>query len=146
MMVDARTFRDPICATLAWVVMYYIFLYSQSVVTFYLYLTAKADEKDDKKVSFGKIKYQSSGKLQLTIQRTVGNTMEQAFPFLMGLWLHAAFVSPSSAASVGYIYVITRSYYPFAFYLGLPYLLLSTVPGYACIFYLFFQVFTSTNS
>ena len=147
----AKTFEAPIEATLAYLALYFVFLYFQAGVghlQFYLakkkaYSDAKAKgEKAVEKVSYGKIKYgaQSHDKLSLTAQRTVGNLMEQAIPFLTSLWLHAVFVSPESAANVAWIYIITRSYYPIVFYLGLPYILFSTFPGYGCIFYLLYKL------
>ena len=141
----AKTFEAPIKATFAYLVLYFVFLYFQAGVGHVQFYLAKkkaqsdAKEKGEKveKVSYGKIKYgQSNDKLSLTALRTVGNLMEQAIPFLTSLWLHAVFVSPEGAANVAWIYIITRSYYPIAFYLGMPYILFSTLPGYGCIFYL----------
>jgi hypothetical protein len=31
-------------------------------------------------------------------KRTVGNMMEQGFPFIVTLWLHAVFINPFNAA------------------------------------------------
>jgi len=71
--------------------------------------------------------------------------MEQAIPFLASLWLSAIYGSSKYATQIGWVYIITRSYYPFVFYYGLPYLLLSTVPGYACISALLYNVVYSIN-
>ena len=71
--------------------------------------------------------------------------MEQAIPFLTSLWLSAIYGSPKYATQIGWVYIITRSYYPFVFYYGLPYLLLSTIPGYACISALLYNVIYSIN-
>ena len=62
--------------------------------------TVKGEEKT-KKPSYADIKYRSTDKVSLVFARTVGNLMEQAIPFLTGLWLHAIMVSPSVAASIG---------------------------------------------
>lgn len=115
-------------------------LYSQ------LKAQAKKDGKDAKTlVSFKDFKYASTDRLPLLLDRTVGNTMEQAIPFLTALWMHAAFVSVDSAALVGWIYVVTRAIYPVGFYLGLPWILLSTGPGYACIAYLLYTCVAGGN-
>ena len=104
-------------------------------------MKAKAKkEGKDTVVSFKEFKYASTERIPLLLDRTVGNTMEQAIPFLTALWMHAVFVSPDSAGFIGWIYVITRAFYPVGFYFGLPFVLLSTVPGYACIIYLLYTV------
>ena len=138
-------YSAPLKATAAYFILYYIFLYLESGVAFYLFHIAKSNVVKDNakvKVSFTKIKYDNAdNKLWLVAKRSVGNTMEQAFPFLTAMWLHAFFVSPQSAAAVAWVYIATRSYYPIVFYFGLPWILFSTLPGYACIFYLFYRLF-----
>ena len=118
----AKTFEAPIKATLAYLVLYFVFLYFQAGVGHVQFYLAKkkaqsdAKEKGEKveKVSYGKIKYgQSNDKLSLTAQRTVGNLMEQAIPFLTSLWLHAVFVSPEGAR----YRVLSRDAIYFVFYL-----------------------------
>jgi hypothetical protein len=49
----------------------------------------------------------------LAVDRIVGNTQEQMVPFLLSMWLHAAFVSPARASVLGLAYVILRATYPF---------------------------------
>lgn len=48
----------------------------------------------------------------LAVDRAVANTHEQMGPFLASMWLHALFVSPSSAAVLGGVYVVLRAVYP----------------------------------
>ncbi len=48
----------------------------------------------------------------LAVDRVVINTQEQMMPVLFGLWLHALFVSATTATWLGAIYVILRSCYP----------------------------------
>ena len=48
----------------------------------------------------------------LSADRAVINTQEQMVPFLASLWLHAFFVSPSSASIFGGVYVGLRALYP----------------------------------
>eukprot|EP01035_Chromulina_nebulosa_P021806 gene21806-28224_t len=94
----AKQFEAPIKATIAYCALYYFFLYFQAGVghlQFYLAKKKAASEakakgeKNVEKVSYGKIKYgtQSHDKISLTAQRTVGNLMEQAIPFLTSLWI-----------------------------------------------------------
>ena len=49
----------------------------------------------------------------LAVDRAVINTHEQMGPFLVSLWMHAVFVSPSTAAALGAVYVALRVLYPF---------------------------------
>jgi len=138
--------KSVIHVTIAYIILYYVFLYTQSFIVWFRYFKAKATNKDkDKPVKFNAIKYDKSqgDKLSLTGDRTVGNLMEQAIPFLTSLWLCATYGSPEYASKVGWIYVITRSYYPLAFYYGLPYLLFSTIPGYLCVTALLYNVISS---
>lgn len=44
-------------------------------------------------------------------ERVVGNTLEQAFPFLAGLWLQAIFVNPAQAMVLGWLYIAFRAMY-----------------------------------
>ena len=48
----------------------------------------------------------------LAADRAVINTQEQQVPFLASLWLHASFVSITSATVCGLLYVLLRSLYP----------------------------------
>jgi len=65
--------------------------------------------------------------------RTAGNMQEQSLPFLLALWLHAAFVpgGAHSAAPLGWAWLLARAMYPFVFARGVPALFVSTVPCYA---------------
>lgn len=67
--------------------------------------------------------------------RTVGNTLEQLVPFLGSLWLFALFVDAERTRLTGALYILSRAAYPFLFWRGSPYILLSTLPGYAVIAY-----------
>lgn len=85
-------------------------------------------------------RYRSTDRLAVTADRTAGNIVEQSVPFIAGLWLCAVFHSAEYATWVGWLWIASRSIYPFAFYYGLPYLLFSTVPGYLFIGMLFYPV------
>ena len=139
--MDINGYKSIIKVLAAYVLLYFCFLYLQSGIKFYVYFQAKSAPKDKgEKVSYASIKYNSKDRLSLMVDRTVGNTMEQAIPFLLALGLNTVFISADNAAWYGWIYIATRSYYPFAFRLGLPYLLFSTIPGYGCIAALLWEV------
>ena len=125
-------YKDPIKVTVSFLGLYYAFLSLQSFSKFYIFNKAKTESKGEK-VNFAKIKYGSTDRIALMGDRSVGNLLEQSVPFLTSLWLHAVFVSPQSAATLGWAYLGFRSIYPVVFYKGLPYLFLSTIPGYAII-------------
>jgi hypothetical protein len=129
----AQQFKEPIWVTIAYIGLYYCFLFGQALTKMYVYHFTNAAVIKDKKLSYSKFKYEFKGPLALTLDRTVGNTLEQAIPFLLGLWLSAVFSSPHIAAKFGWLYIASRLIYPFCFYGGLPWLLMSTVPGYLFI-------------
>ena len=141
---DANKFQGPILVTLAYFLMYYAFLFFQSGLKFYLYFKAKnGGNKDSEKpkVSFSKIKYQSTERLALVGDRSVGNTLEQLGPFIVGLWLYAVFVSTSTATTLGFLYLIFRLIYPLCFWFGIPWIFISTIPGYAIISWFFISLY-----
>jgi hypothetical protein len=51
--------------------------------------------------TLAEVKYGGISSRVRSADRTVGNYLEQTPPFLAALWLHAAFVSPASAAAGG---------------------------------------------
>lgn len=70
--------------------------------------------------------------------RTVGNTLEQAIPFLFLMWMEAYFVNARTAQLLGWIYVAFRFFYPIGWgYYGQFNLLVevATQPNYIIIFY-----------
>lgn len=124
------TYRGPIRVTVCYILLYYVFIIIQVVLKFYTYFREKGK---DAKVRLSDIKYNSLDPLVLTGNRTVGNALEQAIPFLVSLWLHSIFVDVEYATFIGGIYVLTRSYYPLVFRSGGIMVFLSTFPNYACI-------------
>merc|ERR1712048_398860 len=58
-----------------------------------------------------------SPKLQMA-DRSLGNLLEQALPFLFGLWTQAFFINIKAAEVLGTFIVITRLLYPFWYSLG----------------------------
>ncbi len=72
----------------------------------------------------------------LATTRTVGNYLEQAFPFLLSMYMHAALVDANAASRCGWIWLLARCYYPFVFKVPFPGVLLSTAPAYGSILYM----------
>eukprot|EP00614_Pseudopedinella_elastica_P013805 CAMPEP_0172585440 /NCGR_PEP_ID=MMETSP1068-20121228/4865_1 /TAXON_ID=35684 /ORGANISM="Pseudopedinella elastica, Strain CCMP716" /LENGTH=119 /DNA_ID=CAMNT_0013379903 /DNA_START=124 /DNA_END=483 /DNA_ORIENTATION=+ len=99
------------------------------------YILAKDDDKQ-KKLGFRQIKYDSKSGLGLVSDRTFLNMLEQSPLFLLGLWMHAVFISPDSAAAAGWLYLPFRAIYPVVFRMGMPWLFLSTFPNYFVVMYL----------
>ena len=64
--------------------------------------------------------------------------MEQAAPFLIALFIHAALVDARTATRYGWVWLGSRALYPFVFRMPFPGLLVSTVPAYCCILYMLF--------
>mmetsp|Transcript_23934 Transcript_23934/g.46642 ORF Transcript_23934/g.46642 Transcript_23934/m.46642 type:complete len:189 (+) Transcript_23934:1-567(+) len=148
--IDFPSSRDlaPVgLVSVAWISLMYMFLYGQSAAVFYTYKNTRAKGESKRLVegkdgeaappSFAAIKYRGKGsRINLAASRTVGNMIEQALPFLLSLWMHAIFVSPDNAAVAGWVWLGFRAIYPLVFLKGLPWLLISTVPGYAVVLYL----------
>jgi len=80
---------------------------------------------------------------KLIADRGVINTLEQAWPFLAGMWLHAIFVNPSQAQLLGWLYILFRAPYVifYGFYGTFNTLCeLSTQANYIIVVYLSFAV------
>ena len=111
---------------IAWVGLYFCFLFSQSYRVFNSVSKGKGD--------IGSVKYgNAGGRSILTGNRTVANMVEQSFPFLASLGLHALLVNVASAAQLGWYWLFFRAIYPFVFAMGPPMLFVSTIPGYALL-------------
>ena len=90
----------------------------------------------------------TSRTLALVMDRSVANFVEQMGPFLASTWLHALLVpdGPSAAARLGCLYIVSRAVYPIFFYIGHPWLQISTVPGYLCIAYQLYAAMCATRT
>ena len=143
---SARELSPLALVTTVYIALLYCFFFAQSYVKIWLIQNARgsANRLKSSDVRYcdpvvAKIKYDvASGSIAaLVADRAVGNTLEQAIPFLVASWLHAVFVPAGAAlsAKLAYMYILSRFIYPLCFYCGHPYLLLSTVPGYLIIFY-----------
>ncbi len=138
-MPDAVYYKGPLQVSVAFLILYFLFLFFQGLSKYYIYLKEKGTNKN---VNMTKIKYfgGSTDRLVLTGDRTAGNMVEQSVPFLASLWLCAIFHSPSEATKLGWYWLASRVIYPFVFHKGMPYLLLSTCPGYVFIGMLLYPV------
>lgn len=131
MSLSQNQYSGVVQVTIAFLLMYYAFLFGQS---FMKHKVFKELKKQDPSISFGKVKYgQGIDRRCTAVDRAVGNTMEQAIPFLTTLWLCAVFGDPGEATALGWSYIFFRAFYPFVFYKGGIWLLMSTVPGYLII-------------
>jgi uncharacterized MAPEG superfamily protein len=142
--LTASNFAPVIRVSIAWAVLYYGFLFFQSWSALYALSLMKTSKVDAKTPSLQDVKYRvpTSAKhpIALNADRTVGNMMEQSFPFLLSLWLHAIFISVDGAAKLGWAWLLSRVIYPAVFTSGIPILFLSTMPGYLFILLLFVPV------
>ena len=128
--LDVKQFRPVILVTIGWTALYFCFLQGQAAAAFWIHRQWReaGNKKDDgssptkrpmQPLSFADVKYGPSrtahGRLILTMDRSVGNLLEQTPPFLMALWLHAFTVSPHDAAWYGWVWLVLRATYPVAF-------------------------------
>ena len=129
---SSKTYYAPVLVvTVAWVLLHYTFLFGQSAMAFHVL----GKEKRAGLISLRSIKHGGQGgKLMLMANRTVGNFMEQSVAFVPGMWLCAFFYDSFSAAVLGWLWLITRTYYPFVYNQPFPALWFSTIPGYVLIF------------
>ena len=86
-------------------------------------------------------RYFGQDRRMLAVDRAVANTHEQMVPFVVALWLHAVFVSPTAATILGLAYVVLRSLYPVLLGRELggtqsKRVFAVTGPSYAIVFYL----------
>ena len=137
---EEQLFHSVIRVSLGWALLYFIFLFFQSATKFRAHSQVRAQHKknDDAPAwaapTLREVKYYGAGgDLGLLGDRTAGNMLEQSVPFLLALWLHAIFVAPSTAARIGWCWLLSRAVYPVCFRAGVPWLFISTLPGYLFI-------------
>lgn len=133
--LDALTFRGPIAVTVAYFGLWYFLLLGLQRGTKYKLLAEYAARGEQFDRYFGQ------DPRMLAVDRAVINTQEQMVPFLASLWLHAMFVSPATATTLGAVYVVLRALYPLL--LGKRVsktqskrVIFVTGPAYAVVFYL----------
>jgi hypothetical protein len=129
--------------TCAWFCMFYMFLFHQSYVHHCVYIKMVGDSKKNDKKEFINLKKLKAGNYDdesvLVVNTTVRNTIEQSLTFLPLLWLCAALGGDSGvdhSTIAGWTWVIARFFYPILYDMGMPWLLLSTLTGYAAQLYL----------
>jgi hypothetical protein len=139
-------FKGAVAGTILYLALYlFVFIQFQSYSKFYLLAKKKAEVRsrdgNADKVSFRAVKYYNSRDMMaLAGDRCVGNFMEQAIIFLPLLWMHAVFVDPSQSFTICAWYTAFRSYYPITFFVRVPVIFLSTIPGYGILIYLMHQL------
>ena len=137
---DVEALAPVFLVSAAHMLLLYVLLFSQSSTAFKEHAKAKkeAKAKGGKIPSFVDVKY--GGRAYsgvLAADRAVGNLLEQSLPFVLSLYIHAAVVSASGAAFVGWCWLATRALYVLVFTKPFPWIFLSTIPSYWCITYLF---------
>jgi uncharacterized membrane protein YecN with MAPEG domain len=104
--MSARTFAGPLSVTVAYVLVYYVFIANQLRVRMNLRRAYRARGE-----SFDR--YLGGDREMLAADRYVGNMLEHMPAFLLLLWLNAIFVDPRGTSVAGAIYVGARVIYPF---------------------------------
>lgn len=127
---DAGSCGAVLRVVLAWLCMYFCFLFFQSLQRFCT--------KSGRPILFGSTLYagcDKNGDPKATQigDRTTGNMAEQSVPFLCVLALHATLLDSSRAAQLGWLWLLFRAIYPVVYAHGIPLLFVSTLPGYAII-------------
>lgn len=125
--LDATRLRPVVLCSIGWCALYFCFLQGQAAAAFWIHKKRRASAsskkedggtRDKKAIDFADVKYGSNRAQQgliLTMDRSVGNLLEQTPPFLLALWLHALTVSPHAAAWYGWLWLLLRASYPIAF-------------------------------
>lgn len=129
-LLNREHFRPVVLVTVGWSALYFTFLFAQNAAAFWVHKVRREDgrkKSDDapgsphsgrKPLEFADVKYgreRSKGGLIFTMDRTVGNMLEQSLPFLLGVWLYALTISPVSAAYYGWAWLGLRALYPIGF-------------------------------
>lgn len=105
-MPDIAQLHGPLAVTLAYLLLWYAFLFGLQTRTKYR-LKARY-EREGKAFD----RYFGQDPEMLAADRAVANTHEQMVPFLVSLWLFAIFASPAHATWLGATYVGLRALYP----------------------------------
>jgi len=127
-LADTKRLRPAVLVTIGWMALYYCFLQGQAAAAFWVHKIRReeSNKKDDadvrratqKPIQFADVKYgdtRANRGLMLTMDRTVGNLLEQTPPFMIALWLHALTASANDAAWYGWLWLLMRASYPIAF-------------------------------
>jgi len=139
----------------AWFSMFYTFLFHQAYTHFCVHIKMVQEHRMRKesgeKEEHIDLMYVKSGGYKnrevAVVNTTVRNTMEQSLTLLPLLWMCATLGGEDGVAAAttgGWIWVITRAYYPIAYAAGMPWLFLSTIPGYCAQSYLLFKIIAAS--
>ena len=123
---EVRRLRPVVLATIGWNALYFCFLQGQHAAAFWVHKHMRnqgnkreGDGSRRAQLTFAEVKYgpvRSNGpSLILTMDRSVGNLLEQTPPFLVSMWLHAFVASAHDAAWFGWCWLLLRASYPIAF-------------------------------
>jgi uncharacterized membrane protein YecN with MAPEG domain len=133
--MTASDYLGPLLITVAYVLLYYVYM----VVVVLRTKSRLVREYEARGERFDR--YFGNDREMLAADRVQLNMLEHMPPFLVLLWLHAVFVSTTSATAAGALYLVSRLAYPFA--LGprvgrgvRALVLTATVPGYIVIAWL----------
>ena len=98
-------YHGPARVTAAYFAIYYAFILYGAVTKMRLSreFERRGEEFD---------RYFGQDRKMLFAARVCGNTLEHMCPFLFSMWLHAIYVSPETAAQLGWLYVALRAKYP----------------------------------
>lgn len=133
--MSIEMYQSPILVTVAYTALYFAMITYGLRVRMRLYRAHKArGERFDR--------YFNEDRGLLAADRMQLNMLEQMPVFLIGLWMHAVFVSPSAAGIAGWVYVACRAAYPFLLgkQLGktIPFrIFYATMPAYGVLIYLY---------
>ena len=116
----------------------YAFLFQQSAAGFgeHARLKREARKRGEKAPALAEVKYSGRYGAVLAADRTVGNYTEQLAPFLVSVIGYALFVSANRAATLGWLWIVFRAYYPLVYAQPFPALLSSTIPAYCCVWWM----------
>jgi len=133
--MSIEVYQSPVVVTVAYTVWYFVLITYGLTVRVRLFRACR-----DRGERFDR--YFNQDRELLAADRMQLNMLEQMPVFLVGLWLHAFFVSPTSAGLAGWAYLASRVVYPFL--LGkrldntIPFrIFYATMPGYGVLVYLF---------
>ena len=119
----------------AWFCLWYVFLFHQSYThscAFKGMIIAVKKEGTKERISETKVK---AGLYECTevsvVNTTVRNTLEQSLTFIPLLWACAVLGNDGieAATRLGWLWVLTRAYYPIVWAMGPPWFFWSTLPG-----------------
>ena len=136
-------YKKTALVTAAYFFLFYLAIFYQSMVAIRVW-GEKSSSSKSTKVTLWEIKYGPSSykdRRIVSANRTVGNMLEQMPIFLSGLWLVAILTSDDTHASMcGWVYVAFRSIYPMLYIYNPNLILITTIPNYCVVAYLWVTI------